>query len=226
MSKAIKAFKALEKLANGEHALTVCIGDSITEQNYHLHGRLNYVGQLTERLMEVYYRKSRVINAGTSSDTTWGVLERLERDALRFQPDLVIVMLGINDSMQGEERIPEFKSNLESIIRNIKESGSDVLLLTQNMLDFNINEAAVVMRASYPVYIHALREVAAAEEAPLCDIYQKWGEYVGGNSNMHLMLMNDSIHPNERGHALMVQAVYDYLGIPELVVPHNERFKN
>ena len=208
-------FKTIQKLKNAERAFIVCIGDSITEQNFHLHGKLNYVGQLAERLMELSLRKSRVFNAGSSGDTSWGVSERLERDALRFNPDLVIVMLGINDSQRGLEQIPEFKRNMKSIISRITESGSEVLLLSQNMLDYNLIEPSVVIRATYPEYIAALREVAETTQTPLCDLYQRWGEYVGGNTNTHIMLMNDSIHPNDRGHALMTKVLFNYLEISQ-----------
>jgi acyl-CoA thioesterase-1 len=205
--------KTLDKLANGEHAFIVCIGDSITEQNYHLQGNLNYVGQFTERLMELYGRRSRMLNSGTSGDTTRGILGRLDRDALRFKPDLVTVMIGMNDAVSGIEHIVEFKQNLELIISRVTEAGSELLLLTQNMLNYNVNEGAVNSRKSYPAFVKALREVASATRTPLCDICQKWEEYVGGSTNDHLILMNDSIHPGVQGHALMSSVLFEYLGI-------------
>ncbi|MFD0961095.1 SGNH/GDSL hydrolase family protein [Paenibacillus chungangensis] len=201
----------MEKLANGEHALIVCIGDSITEQNYHLHSKLNYVGQLTERLMEQYGRRSMVVNAGKSGHTTVELIERLERDALRFKPNLVMVMIGMNDS--ARVTIDDFRQNLQTIIHHIASSGSEVLLLTQNMLDYNVVEGAVTLRKDYPAYTAVIREVAADTGTPLCDLCAEWAAHVNGNTNTHLMLMNDSIHPNEHGHKLMASALYKYLGI-------------
>lgn len=203
----------IKKLAGGERAFIVCIGDSITEQNYHLQGKLNYVGQLTERLMELYSRRSRVLNAGTSGDTTSGLLQRIERDAIRFKPDLVTVMIGMNDAEKGLSYVGEFKRNLDQIICRIVESGSEALLLTQNGLDFNINEEAVNSRTSYPAFAAAIREVASAAGVPLCDIYHKWDQHIQGNTNAHLMLMHDSIHPGELGHAFMAAELFEYLNI-------------
>lgn len=205
--------KALEKLSKGEHAFIVCIGDSITEQNIHLNGKLNYVGQLTERLMDRYNRKSLVLNAGISGDTTWGVLERLERDVLNFKPDLVTVMLGINDCRKGLEFLSEFKSNLQTIINRIRESGGEVLLCTQNMLDYQMIEPNITSRIHYPAYIAAIREVAEADRVALCDIYQKWGEHTKGAMNAHLKMLNDSAHPNECGHTFIAKVLFDYLGL-------------
>jgi len=205
--------RVLDQLQRGERAFIVCIGDSITEQNYHLKGKLNYVGLLAERLMERYNRKSYVFNVGKSGDTSQGILDRLDEDALRFGADLITVMIGINDSVQGEAGIAPFKVNLEQIITRIIASGSEVLLLTQNALDYNIHEQAVLARTAYPEYAAAVQEVAAATDTPLCDIYSHWREYVQGSTNSHLMLMNDSIHPGAQGHAFIAGQIYHYLNI-------------
>lgn len=205
--------KAMKKLEGGERAFVVCIGDSITEQNYHLHGKLNYVGQLTERLMELYSRSSLVLNAGISGDTTTGLLARLERDALRFKPDLVTVMVGINDSAEGRTSLELFKRNLEQIVGQIAAAGSEALLLTQNTIDYNVIESAVTIRKNYPEFVHVIREVAAATGTPLCDIYAVWDNAFAGKTNDYLMRMDDSIHPNARGHELMASVLFDYLGI-------------
>jgi len=207
------SFKALDKLQNGERAFIVCIGDSITEQNYHLEGRLNYVGLLTERLMELYNRKSSVLNAGKSGDTAQGILNRLEEDALRFRPDLVTVMVGINDAVLGRDGIDPFKLNLELLVKRIAASGSEVLLLTQNGVDFHVREQSVLLRTAYPSYAAAIQEIAVRSNIPLCNIYERWGEYVQGQTNNHLMLMHDSIHPGARGHAFIAAQLYHYLGI-------------
>lgn len=204
---------AIRKLADGEHAFIVCIGDSITEQNYHLRGKLNYVGRLTERLMELYHRRSRVFNAGVSGDTTVGLLNRLERDALRFQPDLVTVMIGMNDSSGERTPLDAFGRNLERIVGDIRSSGSEALLLTQNPLDFHVREGAVTVRGRYPDYVSVIRNTAAATGTPLCDICAAWEAHVNGSTNNHLMLMDDSIHPGERGHELMASVLFDYVGI-------------
>ncbi|MFD0713539.1 SGNH/GDSL hydrolase family protein [Paenibacillus sp. GCM10027626] len=205
----------MNKLDSGGHALIVCIGDSITEQNYHLHGKLNYVGQLTERLMTRYNRRTMVVNAGKSGDTTGGILARLTRDALRFQPDLVTVMIGMNDSAGERMPLGEFRENLEQIVNRIREAGSEALLLTQNMLDYQIREEAVETRRLYPRYADAVREAASACSVPLCDVYRRWEEATGGQTNAHLMLMHDSIHPGEQGHVLIYEALCGTLNISE-----------
>lgn len=203
----------MEKLRRGERVMFVCIGDSITEQNFHLRGKLNYVGQLAEKLIDTYGRKFLLLNAGVSGDTSWGVKDRLERDALRFAPDLVTVMLGMNDCQRGPELLPEFRRNLETIVTRIAAAGSEALLLTQNALDYNVCEPSVLARVHYPAYVDVLRRMAEETGTPLCDIGRVWEQRVGGATNMHLLLMNDGIHPGEAGHRLFAETLFDYLGI-------------
>jgi lysophospholipase L1-like esterase len=66
----------------------VCFGDSLTE------GAIGaaYVEVLREQLPGV-----RVVNAGINGDTTLNLLRRVERDVAPHRPDLVVVLVGLND---------------------------------------------------------------------------------------------------------------------------------
>lgn len=205
--------KTIEKLKKGDNVFIVCLGDSITEQNYHVHGKLNYVGQLWEKLLNTFGRNCFVLNVGVSGDTTDGMLDRLERDVLRFKPDMVTFMAGINDSANGREGLAKFESNLETIVEKISASGSEVLLLTQNPLCYDVREDAVMKRTSYPDYIEVIRKLAKEKNIPLCDINEKWKDHVQGVFNTHLTFMNDGLHPNEYGQGLIAEFLFDYLGI-------------
>ncbi len=44
--------KTIEKIKNGGHALIVCFGDSITEQNSTSNGFSNYAALLSEKLID------------------------------------------------------------------------------------------------------------------------------------------------------------------------------
>lgn len=85
----------LEKSAGTKRI--VCLGDSVTygtgvsfDQTY---------GQQLDRRLRVHDPGVKVINAGIGSQRAWHGLERLDRDVLRFDPDLVIVCFGFNDGV-------------------------------------------------------------------------------------------------------------------------------
>jgi len=67
----------------------ICFGDSLTE------GVIGaaYVDILREQLPAAV----RVINAGINGDTTINLLRRLKRDVAPYRPDLVVILVGLND---------------------------------------------------------------------------------------------------------------------------------
>jgi lysophospholipase L1-like esterase len=67
----------------------VCFGDSLTE------GAIgaSYIDLLRQRLPAAV----RVINAGINGDTTINLLRRLERDVVPYRPDLIVLLVGLND---------------------------------------------------------------------------------------------------------------------------------
>jgi acyl-CoA thioesterase-1 len=85
----------------------------------------SYPAQLQKRLDEAGHHYL-VINAGVSGDTTAGGLRRLNW-ALKSQPSIVIVELGVNDAMRGQP-IASMYSNLDGIITKFREVGTVVVL--------------------------------------------------------------------------------------------------
>lgn len=204
--------KTLDNIRNGQKSLIVCMGDSITEQNYHCHHHLNYVGRLAEHLIQTFGRTSFVFNTGVSGERTDGALRRLHQDALRFKPDLVTLMYGINDSKFGTDTLPEFRSNLEKLIEQVRETDTELLLLTQNDLIYDGTEPAN-LRVGYSHFVSVIREVADALQVPLCDIYAKWTDKTRADADAASRMMDDALHPNEHGHAFMAQVLLDYMEI-------------
>lgn len=202
----------VDRISKGERALIVCMGDSITEQNYHCHQHLNYVGRLAERLIDAFGRRTFVFNVGISGELTGGALQRLDRDALRFRPDLLLLMYGINDSKKGLDGLAEFRDNLRTLVKRVRESGTELLLLTQNAITYDSSGPAQ-LRIHYAEYAEAIRETAAELDVPLCDIHARWTELIGKEPEAQARLMDDALHPNERGHDFMARTLFDYLNL-------------
>ncbi|MFC5403393.1 SGNH/GDSL hydrolase family protein [Cohnella soli] len=200
-----------DMLGSADKAFIVCMGDSITEQNEHTHGKLNYAGQFQEKLLKKFGRRQLVLNAGVSDDTTRGILERLDRDALRFRPNVVTLMIGMNDSLWGAGEVQQFKANLISIAEKVRSAGSTLILLTPNTIDIRLEENHI--RNSYPLYIQAMREFSITEQVPLCDVYRAFGDRSEKEPNSRGTLMNDCIHPNEYGHDLMAETLFRFLDL-------------
>ena len=87
--------------------LIVAFGDSVT-QGYTkantIEAKYVYHQRLKEQLENRYPLTTfSVINAGVAGFTAEGSLERLQRDVIRYQPDLVLIGFGLNDAVAWEK---------------------------------------------------------------------------------------------------------------------------
>ena len=231
------SFHCVDELKKGKRCVIVCAGDSITEQNYHLNGFLNYVGILGAQLSA--YRKARIINAGVSGETADNFLSRWEEDVAGFSPNLLTVMFGINDSVKGSGNIPVFRRNLRAIIEKSMDIGAELLFITQNpMIEITIGKLnmrdikktlengtytsgsfsgtcfdEVLSRIDYPQYVQCLRDTASEFKIPLCDIYAEWEKHLLDNARDKWLLMSDLMHPNEYGHQFIARVLLQFLQV-------------
>lgn len=128
-----------------------------------------------------------IVNAGHSGDTTGAALARLERDVLGLNPRIVIVLLGGNDYLR---RVPtdETFSHLDEIVTQIREQGAAVILL---------GVGVGLVTDPYQEEYDALARRASAGLVP---------DILDGILG-HPDLMSDSIHPNNRGYAMIADRV-------------------
>lgn len=76
-----------------------------------------------------------VINSGVGGDTTVHALNRIEKDVIEKNPDLVIVNFGMNDQAvnpsTGKNLTPieKYEQNYRTIIEKIQKTGSDIILV-------------------------------------------------------------------------------------------------
>lgn len=140
----------------------------------------------------------RVVNAGLSGETTAGGLRRLDW-ILRQKVDIFVVELGGNDGLRGIAPATT-RSNLEAMIRRIRERQPDVRVVVAGMqLPTNMGpEHTREFAAIYP-------EVARAGEAVLIPFLL---EGVGGVPHLNLP---DGIHPTPQGHAIVADTVWTIL---------------
>ena len=154
----------------------VAFGDSLVEGRGATPGR-DFVSVLARRL------GTRIVNAGRSGDTTGAALARLDSDVLSRDPKVVIVLLGGNDFLR---RVPTEQTfaNLEKIVDRIRRRGAAVIL---------VGVSVGLLSDPYASEYTAVARRNAAGLVP--DIL----DGIMGNND----LMSDSIHPNDRGYAII-----------------------
>ena len=73
-----------------------------------------------------------IVNAGVSGGTAMQAAARLERDVLRFRPDLLVGNFALNDCGAGDRGLEEYIASMKKIFRQGKEAGAEVVYLTPN----------------------------------------------------------------------------------------------
>ena len=127
--------KIIEKIAKKQSGLVenppatiVFLGDSVTQGCFEcymtgprsLETVFDYPNAYSTRIREMFailYPNAQVniINSGISGDSAPVGASRLERDILSYNPDLVVVSYGLNDSCQGLANIEKYGNALEEI---------------------------------------------------------------------------------------------------------------
>src|SRR5688572_15296908 len=124
----------IKQLLAGKKALTwVFTGDSITHGALHTLGWRSYPEHFAERVRwELRRKRDVVINTGISGERTGGLLADLDWRALRFKPDVVSVMIGMNDCSAGAAGRETFRKNLAEMAQKVRDAGAIPLLNTPN----------------------------------------------------------------------------------------------
>ena len=223
--------RVVEKLRRFEQVTVVALGDSNTELTFHTHGRLNWVGLLATGIFQKYANGvCQMINSGKCGSSYREGLSRLERDVLRFNPDLVIIAFGMNDACRGMEGLPEFEEGVRKTVGLIRERcGSEILIRTSNPVvtvnGLPLPEGCAIARPwesprrPLKVYMERLAELARELECPVADHYALWcgavfpESHPVANPNWLWMRMSDAVHPNEIGHAVFYRELAPFFDV-------------
>lgn len=150
-----------------------------------------------------------IINAGISGGDAAAGLERLQRDVLCHNPDLTVVCFGLNDSGQGLAGVDAYKANLMQIFTKLRDSGSEVIFMTANMMNTGVSchlqgdlfreSAKGFMQRQHDgvlkAYFDGGKEVAKACGVKICDAYAKWETLHENGVDVTELLANKLNHP-------------------------------
>ena len=118
-------------------------------------------------------------NLGWSGDTVWaesrGVFdqpakgyERMLALVREMKPTIVFVAYGRNESYQGEAGLARFRTQLEKLCDDLRTADVRLVLVTPHRFE---TADATARNAALAVYSQAIRDVAAARQAGLVDLF-------------------------------------------------------
>jgi lysophospholipase L1-like esterase len=199
------------KLING-HKI-VMVGDSITDagrrDSHPPYGR-GYVAQVRSDFTERHPGLDLVWkNRGVSGDTTRHLAARWNEDVIAENPDVLTIMIGINDVWRrfGDhplEAVPadEYVSTLVTLLRQAKEqTGAGVIVASPYMVDADNSNP---MRVAMDMYGGLAREIAAEVGATFIDIQAAFDRVLTHSASENWTDdRNDRIHLNADGHRII-----------------------
>ncbi|HAQ56020.1 MAG TPA: GDSL family lipase [Acholeplasmatales bacterium] len=188
------------------------LGDSITDW-----GRSRpdgkYLGEGYVKLVADTLRKNHpdiefdFTNTGISGDRTGDVIARLDVDAIDRKPDLVVLMIGINDVWRRYDRDQrtsalQFERNYGTILDALINRAKAKLVL---MEPFLLDVPDKPFRPDLDPKLVLIRRIAKKRRLPLIRLDELFSEASVGKPSLHYA--GDGIHPSPEGAAFIAERV-------------------
>lgn len=180
--------------ADARERVIVAFGDSLTA------GLGVPVGEAYPALIQARLAKEgyayRVVNAGVSGDTTAGGLRRVDW-ALKLKPEIVIVELGANDALRGQDLV-SVRANVDAIVSRFQAAGARVLVVGMRVPpNYGPRYGAEFERI--------FAEVARARRAAYMPFFL---DGVAGDARLN---QADGIHPTAEGYRAIADRLWPHL---------------
>ncbi len=206
----------MDKIKIKKDSKILFIGDSITDVKFNFRfaykfgGRSIYALQLKKKFRK-YSKDIKVDIRGIASNRTYHVYDRLTKDCINLKPDVIIMLIGVNDAWEnyGPENYPPLLRPMEPHIREIYRRittelpGTQILYLMPFLID-TIDEK-LPFHKTLDEYRQILRNVATDNGVTIVDLQQVF--YDAQKTTDPAKLAVDGIHPTNLGHKLMAEAV-------------------
>jgi lysophospholipase L1-like esterase len=156
------------------------------------------------------------INSGIGGNTTVELLERYENELARYEPDLVILTIGGNDSNPGRNVSADlYRKNLRVLYEKITGAGADVVFQTYYGCDLDLLEQDY--RDNFLEYMQIIRETGKEFNAPVVDHFARWDKLRLHDLSVYRSMMRDAMHVNPLGNMVLGLDLIDFfeLELPE-----------
>lgn len=171
-----------------EEKRIILMGDSVTEFWSQIHPD--------------FFKESPYINRGISGQTTPQMLIRFRPDVINLQPDIVIILAGVNDiaGNTGPTTVEKIMGNLISMVELAITNKINVILCTVlPASNFywrpNPKAAETIIQLNKLIQLYAQQH-----QIPLIDYHTAMADR---NNGLQKELSDDGVHPNIKGYQTM-----------------------
>ena len=187
----------------------VGFGDSLT-YGYGVLDGISFMDRLKKHLPQEFpYNEWKIINSGINGDTTREGLRRIYRDVIDYDPDIITILFGSNDSALNDYQhraITEFEINLEEITKLIQsKTQAKIIFITppplieDELFPFTTNKAV-------SAYSEVIRNNAVKFGCELIDFNNIMAEEAKGD--LDPFLQYDGLHLSDKGYELIYKHIF------------------
>jgi len=156
----------------------------------------------------------KVINSGVNGCTIQDLLARYQQDVIPFQPDLMVIMIGINDAFNAYHQLPgstnctsfeaDYKQLIDLLLKQLPHC--KLILVTPYLITADHADGLYQAMAQY---VDAVEELAKYLNLPVLNTQHIFDTVL--NLTPGRQLADDKIHPYPAGHALLAAAIHKLL---------------
>ena len=194
------------------HDHVLFYGDSITDagRNSGANNGLGtgYAALCAAQLLARYPEWNlKFTNKGISGNRVYDLEARLQEDVLDLQPNLVSILIGINDTWRRYDSgtlspINEFGESYRRILKSLENLGARLIICEPFLLPIPADRKA--WREDLDPRIHVCRDLAREFNALYLPLD---GLFAGASARASLdYWLPDGVHPSLAGHALIADA--------------------
>ena len=210
----------MDKIKIKKDSKVLFIGDSITDPKFNfrmmstIKGRNIYALQVKKRL-KAYSKDIKVDIKGIASNRTYHVYDRLTKDCINLKPDVVIMLIGVNDAW--ENYVPQdyppllrpMEPHICEIYRRLRTELPDTQILYLMPFMIDAVEEKLPYHKTLDQFREVLKNVALQNGATVLDMQEVY--YEAQKTIEPKKLAIDGIHPTNLGHKIMADAVFEML---------------
>ena len=177
-------------------------------------GRVVFLGDSITEFCDLgaYYPGLNAVNSGISGDTTSGILERMDSSVYAYEPQVVVLLAGINDLLSGTDEAAVIQ-NLFAIVAGIHE---------------HLPACRVIVQSVYPVHpwygAEAAERIRTVDRALQTGAEERQYTYLdlfsvlkaADSDGLDERYSDDGLHPNDAGYRavqpVLAEALKDVIG--------------
>ena len=165
-------------------------------------------------------QKYELVGKGVGGNKIRDLLVRLEKDVILEKPDLVFIMIGINDvgfftwqPVEGGTPIDQYELGLTYIVKRIQQKGGAVILCTSTVIEERF-DGTNPLDSELDKYSQIVRKIARENGCLLCDVRASIINYERENNKENKLkdvLTKDYVHMNDKGNRFIMENMVVFL---------------